>query len=113
MRAGAAGSGLFGRISLGLFALGWTVLAVALGVSLVPRAPATDFLLPIGGIASTLGGLLTGIAVAAAGCLGGWRSFAPLTQGLYYSLVLFLPLFAGRKPTQLTESLWTGTWLLL
>jgi len=111
--AGAAGSGLFGRISLGLFAFGWTVLAGALSVSLISDSPVADALIPIGGIASTLGGLLAGIAVAVAGRLGGWRSFAPLIQGLYHSLVLFLPLFADREPTRVTESLWTGTWFLI
>ena len=112
MRAGAGG-GWFGRISLGLFFLGWAALASALGLSLVSDAPLADVVLPVGGIASTLGGLLAGIAVATEGRFRGWARFAPLVQGLYYAFVLFLPLFAGLEPTQLTESLWMVTWFLI
>jgi hypothetical protein len=113
VRSGAAGDGWFGKISLGLFFFGWAALASALGLSLVSDAPVADAIVPIGGVTSTLGGLLAGVAAAAAGRLRDpWR-FAPLVQGSYYALVLFLPLFFGREPTQVTESLWTGTWFLI
>lgn len=114
MRAGAGG-GWFGKISLGLLFVGWAALAVALGLSLFSDASVADALIPIGGIASTLGGLLTGIAVAVVGRLRGWHRFSPLVQGTYQLFVIFLPaiFIDGRGPTQLTESLWTGTWFLI
>ncbi len=113
MRAGTGG-GWFGRISLGIFFLGWAALASALGLSLVISSPLADALVPIGGIASTLGGLLAGIAVAAAGRLRGWSRFAPLVQGLYQLFQLLFVIFIDdRGPTQLMESLWAGTWFLI
>lgn len=114
MRVKAAGDGRFGRISLGLFFFGWTALASGGVLSSVSDTPIADVLILIGAIASTLGGLLAGIAVAVARRLGGFWRFAPLTQGLYQLFVGFLPVvIAGREPTQLTESLWTGTWFLI
>jgi hypothetical protein len=105
MRAGAAGNGLLGRISLGLFFFGWAALAAALGLSLMSDTPVADAVILIGAIASTLGGLLTGIAVAVAGRLRSWTRFAPLGQGAYQLFVHFLPIvIANREPTQLTGS---------
>ncbi len=113
MLAGAGG-GWLGKVSLGIFLFGWAVLAAALGLSLISESLVADALIPIGGITSTVGGLLAGITVAVARRLRGpWR-FMPLIQGLYLLFVLFLPVaFADRGPTQLTESLWTGTWFLI
>lgn len=118
IRARAAGDGWFGRISLGLFFLGWAalasaVLASALGLPLISDGPIADVLILIGAIASTLGGFLTGIAVAVAGRLRGFWRFAPLIQGLYQLGAFLRVVLANREPTQLTESLWTGTWFLI
>ncbi len=113
IRAGAGG-GRFGRISLGLFFFGWTALASALGLSLVTSGPVADALILPGAIASTLGGLLAGIAVAATGRLQGWPRLALLVQGLYQLFqFLFVIFIDDRGPTQLMESLWAGTWFLI
>ena len=118
MRAGAAGDGWFGRISLGLFFLGWAalasaLLASALGLPSISDGPVADVLILIGAIASTLGGFLAGIAVAVARRLRGFWRFAPLIQGLYQLVAFLRVVLADQEPTQLTESLWTGTWFLI
>jgi hypothetical protein len=57
---------------------------------------------------------LTGIAVAASKHLSGWQRFAPLLQGLYYLIVLFLPvLISNQAPNLLAESFWQVTWILI
>jgi len=109
-RSGPAGEGRFGRISLGIFIGGLLSLLVAGGVQLATRNP-DFFLFPVGGILQLLGGLLTGIAVVITGKWKGWQRFAPLVQGLYYLIVLFVPIaVANQSPTQLTESLWQVAW---
>lgn len=118
MRTRAAGDGRFGRISLGLFFFGWAALASgllvsALGLPVPPGFPVFDLVILIGAIASTLGGFLAGIAVAAVGRLRGIWRFAPLTQGLYQLAAFLRVVVADQEPTQLTESLWTGTWFLI
>lgn len=118
MRTRAAGDGWFGRISLGLFFFGWAALASALfmsalGLPVPPGFPVFDLLTLIGAIASTLGGFLVGIAVARAGRPRGIWRFAPLVQGLYQLVAFLRVVLAGQEPTQLTESLWTGTWFLI
>jgi hypothetical protein len=114
MRAGAAGDGWFGRISLGLFFLGWAalksgLLVSALGLPVPPVLPVFDLLTLIGAIASTLGGFLAGIAVAVTGRLRSIWRFAPLIQGLYQLVAFLRVVLADQQPTRLTESLWTGT----
>ena len=118
MRAGAAGDGWFGRISLGLFFFGWAalvsgLLVSALGLPVPPEVPVFDLLVLIGAIASTLGGFLVGIAVAVTGRLRGIWRFAPLVQGLYQLGAFLRVVLFDLEPTQLSESLWTGTWFLV
>ena len=118
MRVRAAGDGWPARISLGLFFFGWAALASALlmsalGLPLPPELRVFDLLTLVGAVASTLGGFLTGIAVAAAGRLRGLWRLAPLIQGLYQLVAFLRVVLAGQEPTQLTESLWAGTWFLM
>ena len=114
MWAKAAGDGWFGKISLGVFASGWTLLLAAEIVLLTLVDNPSMVLFPIGGLISMFGGLLAGIAVATAGRWHGWQRFAPLIVGLYFLLVLVVPDFvANREPNLLTESLWPVTWFLL
>jgi hypothetical protein len=108
----AAGDGAFGKISLGIFIAGLASLLVAQIVQLLTKNP--DFILfPVGGMLQLLGGLLTGIALATANRWHGWQRFAPLLQGSYYLIALFLPIVvSNQSPTQLAESLWQVTWFI-
>lgn len=110
-QAKAAGAGVFGKISLGLFIVGLVALLIAQIAAGLTRNP-DFFLYPIGGLLQMLGGLLTGIAVATTRRWNGWQRFAPLLQGLYYlALILALVVF-NQPPTQLTESIWQVTWFI-
>jgi len=116
MRAGAGGR--FGKVSLGIFFFGWMMFAAAvlldvIGISVVSGSPVADLVILVGAVASTLGGLLAGIAVAVAGRLPGIWRFAPLTQGLYQLAAFLRVVLLGQEPTQLTESLWMATWFLI
>ncbi len=109
--ARAAGSGRFGKIALGLFGFGWLALLVALPIAAVTGNQDLP-LYPIGGLISTLGGLLSGVAVVTAGRWHGWQRFSVLFYALYYFLVLMVPLIvANRPPTLVTEALWGLAWL--
>ncbi len=111
-QAKAAGEGVFGKISLGIFIAGLAALLIASIVSALTNNP-DFFLFPIGGMLQMLGGLFTGIAVVTAKRWDGWQRFAPLLQGLYYLIVLILVLVIfSQPPTQLSESLWQVTWFL-
>ncbi len=111
-QAKAAGTGLFGKISLGIFITGLSALLVAQIVQLLSNDP-NFFLFPIGGLLQLLGGLLTGIAAAVSGHWDGWQRFAPLLQGLYYLAALILPLILfNRPPSQLGEAIWQVTWFI-
>jgi hypothetical protein len=111
-RSGAAGARITGKIALGIFVAGLAALLVAQVVQWVTQNP-DFFLFPIGGVLQLLGGLLTGIAVVAARRWGGWQRFAPLLQGLYYLVALFLPIVvSNQSPTQFGESLWQATWFV-
>ena len=108
----AAGDGVFGKISLGIFIAGLASLLIAQIVQWLTKNP-DFFLFPVGGIFQLLGGLLTGIAVVTAKSWNGWQKSAPLLQGLYYLIVLFLPIIiSNQSPTQLSESLWQVTWFI-
>jgi hypothetical protein len=112
LKSNAAGSGTFGKISLGIFIAGLAALLIAQVVQWLTKNP-DFFLYPIGGIFQLLGGLLTGIAVVIAKRWNGWQRIAPLLQGLYYLIVLFLPIvISNQSPSQLTESLWQVTWFI-
>lgn len=111
MWARAAGDGWFGKVSLGLFALGWMTLLVAAPLAWITRNNNLA-LFPIGGLAATLGGLSAGVAVMVAGRWNGWERFSVLFYSLYYLLVVMLPLIlANQGPTLVTESLWGLAWL--
>ncbi|HEX8997827.1 MAG TPA: hypothetical protein VF812_17495 [Ktedonobacterales bacterium] len=109
--AGAAGSGWFGRLSLGLFASGWIVLVVAEPLAWITRNNNLP-LFPLGGLMAALGGLLSGIAVVAAHRWRGWQRYSVLIYATYYVCALLLPLFLVHQgPTLVTESLWGLAWL--
>jgi hypothetical protein len=108
----AAGDGVFSRISLGIFIAGLVSLLIAQIAQWLTNNP-DFFLFPVGGILQLLGGLLTGIAVVTAKRWIGWQRFAPLLQGLYYLIALFVPIaISNQSPTQLGESIWQVTWFI-
>ncbi len=108
----AAGDGLFGKISLGIFIAGLISLLIAQVVQWITNNP-DFFLFPVGGIFQLLGGILTGIAVATNRRWSGWQRFAPLLQGVYYLVVLFLPIvISNQSPSQWAEGLWQVTWFI-
>jgi hypothetical protein len=113
MWARAAGDGWFGKIALGLFAAGWIVLIVATIVA--PLTGNYDLpLFPIGGLGSTVGGLLAGVALAVAHRWSGWQRWSVLIYALYYLAALFLPVvIANQEPTLITESIWGIAWMLI
>ncbi|HEX9036015.1 MAG TPA: hypothetical protein VF808_03405 [Ktedonobacterales bacterium] len=110
MWVGAAGAGWFGRVALGLFALGWIILVIAAPLAWITRDN-NLLLFPIGGLTAMLGGLLAGVAVIVARQWTGWRRYTVMFYALYYLCALLLPLFLARHgPTLITESLWGLAW---
>jgi len=108
----AAGAGLFGRVSVGIFLAGIASLLIAQIVQWL-TSNADFFLFPVGGLFQLVGGLLSGFAVVTTKYWYGWPRFALLLQSLYYLFVLFLPIaILNQSPTQLTESLWQVTWFI-
>jgi hypothetical protein len=108
----AVGDSRFGKISLGIFMTGIGALLIAQIFQWIIHNP-DFFLYPVGGIFQLAGGILTGIAVFAAKRWSGWQRFAPLLQGLYYLVVLFIPIaVSNQSPTQLTEGVWQVTWFI-
>jgi hypothetical protein len=108
----AAGDGVLGKISLGIFIAGLVSLLIAQIAQWLTNNP-DFFLFPVGGVLQLLGGLLTGIAVVIAKRWNGWQRFAPLLQGSYYLIVLFVPIaIANQSPAQLGESIWQVTWFI-
>lgn len=102
----------FGKISLGIFMTGIGALLIAQVFQLIIHNP-DFFLYPVGGIFQLVGGVLTGIAVVVTKRWKGWQRFAPLVQGVYYLVVLFIPIvISNQSPTQLTEGLWQVTWFI-
>ena len=85
--SGAAGTGLLGRLGLGVAGLGALLLAVAEVITL--SAPATsETLFAIAPNLVGLGLVLAGIAVVRTGRWTGWRRWVTLALGVYVFVVL-------------------------
>ena len=113
LRAQAAGDGRFGKVAPGLFALGLGLLVLAqpLGIA---TANSNLPLYPLGGMLSNVGGLLSGIAVVAAGRWRGWPRFALLVQAVCAFVVLFGAVLGGSETlSTLTLTLWGVAWAQL
>ena len=109
----AAGIGRFGKISLGLFGGGDFLIMIATIWSTLTGNNENP-LFPIGGLAASLGALLSGIAVAIARTWVGWQRWSVAIYALYYWSALFLPLLiANQEPNQLTETIWGLAWMLI
>lgn len=78
----AVGPGIFGRIALGVAALGHVLFVVAETHGLLSGA--TSELLPVAALVSALGLFLVGIVVIVAGHWQGWARFVPLLAGVYF-----------------------------
>jgi hypothetical protein len=108
----ATGDGIFGKIALGIFIAALVSLLIAWLAQLWKKDP-NFFLYPVGGILQLLGGLLTGIAVVTAKRWNGWQKYAPLLQGLYYLILLFVfSVSSNQSPTPIGEALWQVTWFI-
>jgi hypothetical protein len=109
-RSKAAGEGIFGKMSLGIFIAGMVLLVIGQAVELLSIT--SDLFVVAGGLLLLLGGLLTGIAVVTARRWDGWQRFAPLLQGLYFLILLVPTLISGQSFAQLGEFLWQVTWFI-
>ena len=109
----AAGDGWFGKIALGLFALGYAAIIIATMLGLF-AGKHDSVLFPVGGITASLACLLSGIAVVSAKHWKGWQRWSVLFYAIYYWVALFLPLvIANQEPNQLTETIWGLCWFLI
>ena len=92
---GGALKGWLGKLAVGLYVLAYALVIIAGILALfIGNEDSPIFLLfPIGGLMSTLGVVLTGIAVAVQGHWSGWQRFMPLIHALYVFLAIDLPFF--------------------
>jgi hypothetical protein len=114
--SGAAGTGLLGRLGLGLAGLGALVLAVAEVTS--RSAPATsDTLFAIAPNLVGVGLILTGIAVIRTGLWSGWRRSVTLVLGVYvFAVMTPVIIVAGGPPAAPAIGallVWEVLWVLL
>jgi hypothetical protein len=108
-----AGNGWFGRVALGLFGLGWSLLLLGQILDLILNNHDL-FLFPLGGVMASLGSLLSGIAIVTAKRWQGWQRWSVMIYAVYYWAALFLPLvIANQEPNQITETIWGFAWLLI
>jgi hypothetical protein len=110
--SGAAGSGWFGKLALGIALVG-RMLFVLAEVHLLIIVSDSSPLLPLGALTTALGMLLTGVAVILAGRWHGWQRFAPLLAGLYPFLTMFPFLIITGQPSGVLIGMWGVCWALL
>ena len=108
-RSKAAGEGIFGKISLGIFIAGTVLFLAALAADMLLNN--TFFLFVVGVLGLLVGGLLTGIAVVTANLWDGWQRFTPLVQALYLGL-LVAGLFTIEELPWVTIFVWNATWFV-
>ncbi|MEU8078924.1 hypothetical protein AB0B31_26225 [Catellatospora citrea] len=110
-QAGAGGPGRFARICLAIWAFAWLLITVAavIGITTVQES---NPVYPIGGLLSTVAGIASGIVVARARVLAGWRRWAPLAFALWYGLVLGA-VMATAEHSWLASAAELGTYLLM
>jgi hypothetical protein len=114
--SGAAGTGLLGRLGLGLACLGELMLAVAEVITL--SAPGTsDTLFAIAPNLVGLGLILAGIAVIRTGRFTGWRRYVTLALGIYIFVVLTPVIIAAGGPPAVPAVagllVWQVLWVLI
>ena len=104
------GSGLFGKIAFGLGLLGHFVFILA---ELYSLAAGSEDLLPVAALTTTLGFILTGIAVLRTKRWQGWGRFTPLVAGIYPLVGMFPFLIISGEPSYIGIGLWGLFRLLL
>jgi hypothetical protein len=114
--SGAAGTGLLGRLGLGLACLGELMLAVAEVITL--SGPGTsDTLFAIAPNLVGLGLILAGIAVIRTGRFTGWRRYVTLAFGIYIFVVLTPVIIAAGGPPAVPAVagllVWQVLWVLI
>jgi len=114
--SGAAGTGLLGRLGLGLACLGELMLAVAEVITL--SAPGTsETLFATAPNLVGLGLILAGIAVIRTGIWTGWRRWVTLALGVYVFVVLTPVIIAAGGPPALPAIagllVWQVLWVLI
>ncbi|ADP79440.1 hypothetical protein [Pseudofrankia inefficax] len=106
----AGGPGRFARITLAAWTVGWLVLSAGSLVELV-TGNGDNPLYPVGGILTSLAGLVSGILVVRSRVLGSWRRYAVLALGIGY--VLLGPLQSGDDRTALSSAAELVEYLLI
>ncbi len=114
--SGAAGTGLLGRLGLGLACLGALMLAVAEVIT--EGAPAaSDTLFAVAPNLVGLGLVLAGIAVLRTGRWTGWRRYVALTLGIYVFVVMTPVIIVAGGPPAVPAIgallVWEVLWVLL
>jgi hypothetical protein len=94
---GGAVQSRFGKTSVYLYALSWTLIIFAgvAGILLQGQESPVFLLYPIGGVLGDVSALLTGIAVLVARRWSGWQRFMPLVNFLLVFFGVNLPSFLG------------------
>jgi len=97
---GGALTGWFGKLAVSLYVLAYALIIIAGVLALfIGNEDSPVFLLfPVGGLLSTLGVVLSGIAVAVQGRWSGWQRFMPLIHAAYVFLAIDLPFFLSDTP---------------
>jgi hypothetical protein len=114
--SGAAGTGLPGRLGIGVGVLGALLLAVAEVITL--SAPGTsETLFAIAPVLVGIGLVLAGIAVVRTGLWTGWRRWVTLALGVYVFAVLTpLIITSGGPPAYAAIAglmVWQVLWVLI
>ena len=93
-------TGWFGKLAVSLYVLAYALIIIAGVLALfISNEDSPVFLLfPIGGLLSTLGVVLTGIAVAVQGHWSGWQRFMPLINAAYVFFAIDLPFLLSDTP---------------
>jgi hypothetical protein len=104
------GRGLYGKIAFGLGWLGHFLFVLAEVVSL---ATGSEDLLAVAALSTTVGLLLTGIAVLRTKRWRGWGRWTPLLAGLYPLVGMFPFLIIYEEPSYTGIALWGLFRLLL
>jgi hypothetical protein len=104
------GSGIFGKIAFGLGWLGHFLFVLAEIFSLTTRS---EDWLPIAALTTTVGLILTGIAVLRTQRWRGWGRWTPLLAGIYPFIGMFPFLIIYEEPSYLGIGLWGLFRLLL
>ena len=97
---GGALKAWFGKLAIGFYVLAYALIIIAgiLALFISNEESAVFLLFPIGGLLSTVGVVLTGIAVAVQGHWSGWQRFMPLIHAAYVFFAIDLPFFLSDTP---------------